>query len=118
MKTHSTLDFLLGVLVALVMMLVLLSAGCDTPQKAAPEPAKVVVAFTASWCGPCQRAKPEIEALAAAGVLITVIDVDERPDLARGRGIRSVPTFLVMAGSRETARTHDVSELRLLLGGE
>lgn len=120
MKTHSTLDYLLGVLSALVMMSLILLAGCDTqkPPAAAPEPAKSVVAFTASWCGPCQRAKPALSELAAAGVEIHEIDIDERPGLARGCRVRSVPTFIVMAGSREIARTHGVSELRRLLGDE
>ena len=58
----------------------------------------VLVDFTASWCGPCQRLAPIIDSLAAkyAGkVKIGKVDVDDNQDLAIKFGIQSVPVVLI-----------------------
>merc|ERR1712224_1147049 len=48
----------------------------------------VVVDFTASWCGPCQRIAPVFTKLAEEKA-----DVDENEETAQACGIQSMPTF-------------------------
>ena len=58
---------------------------------------KVLVDFWATWCGPCQKIAPEIEALAEENEHLTVckVDVDEATELAIAYGVTSIPTILV-----------------------
>merc|ERR1712224_476631 len=55
----------------------------------------VVVDFTASWCGPCQRIAPVFTKLAEemADVCFVKVDVDENEETAQACGIQSMPTF-------------------------
>lgn len=71
-------------------------------KKPAPKPtpktpvANVEVwAFTATWCGPCQRDKPLLAKLEAEGTKITYIDIDKEPARATLYSITSIPTYLV-----------------------
>ena len=59
-----------------------------------------VVAFTATWCGPCRQWKSSTvpAELAAAGYEITYVDIDQERDW----GISRVPTFWVV--DRETRK--------------
>ena len=97
------------------MALALGIAGCEGPQQqqqqqqnSGPCSRPKVLAFTASWCGPCQRAKPVLVQIQAAGVDVEVIDIDARPDLAAKYGVTSVPTFFVYVCGKSTVRTQDV----------
>ncbi|WKZ86324.1 thioredoxin family protein [Ralstonia pickettii] len=64
------------------------------------EPAKqgpIVVAFTASWCGPCKLLKPKLEQLADAwGFTLAIVDAGEDKALAAEHGVRAVPTVLTL----------------------
>ena len=71
-------------------------------------PRPKALAFTASWCGPCQRAKPVLVQIQAAGVDVEIIDIDARPELAKGHGITKVPTFIVYVCEKEPVRTNDI----------
>mmetsp|Transcript_47569 Transcript_47569/g.110319 ORF Transcript_47569/g.110319 Transcript_47569/m.110319 type:complete len:105 (-) Transcript_47569:404-718(-) len=55
----------------------------------------VVVDFTATWCGPCQRMSPIIEKLAAEfpNIVFVKVDVDENEETAAHCGISAMPTF-------------------------
>ena len=57
----------------------------------------ILMYFTATWCGPCQRIKPMIEALSEGisdEVLeIYMVDLDENETLVSELKVRSVPTF-------------------------
>ncbi|CAO3664508.1 hypothetical protein G6F70_006645 [Rhizopus microsporus] len=57
---------------------------------------KVIVDFTATWCGPCRMVKPIIHKLAEqhTEILFLVVDVDERADIASEYGIRAMPTVM------------------------
>lgn len=90
------------------MALVALVAGCQPSAEPKPLPKIKIVAFTATWCGPCQRAKPLLIEIKALGVEVQVVDVDAQPALAQRYGVTRVPTFLLFEDEREAARTYDV----------
>jgi thioredoxin 1 len=59
----------------------------------------VLVDFSATWCGPCRRMLPELEAAAeqlAGKATFLKVDVDESPDVAIKYGVQGIPnlTFL------------------------
>tara|TARA_R110001606_G_scaffold370927_2_gene527559 strand:+ start:1074 stop:1328 length:255 start_codon:yes stop_codon:yes gene_type:complete len=47
---------------------------------------------TAEWCGPCYMVKKMIE---RKGLKVSLVDMDEDPELLREFGITSVPTLLI-----------------------
>lgn len=67
----------------------------------------VIVDFTASWCGPCQRLAPIVERLAAESggrYRVVKLDVDESEETASRFGVKSMPTLVVFNGGAERAR--------------
>jgi thioredoxin 1 len=64
-------------------------------------PVPVLVDFTATWCGPCQKLAPIIEDLAAeyrGKAKIGKVDIDESGEIASRFGIMSVPTVIAFHG--------------------
>jgi|TARA_B100001094_G_C17434168_1_gene440502 thioredoxin len=55
----------------------------------------VVVDFTASWCGPCQRIAPVFAKMAEEmeDVVFVKVDVDENEEVAAECDISAMPTF-------------------------
>lgn len=62
--------------------------------------------FTAEWCSPCRALAPLIEEIKqeAPGVEFETIDVDENPELASSKGIRSIPVVIIEKDGIETHR--------------
>lgn len=59
----------------------------------------VVIDFWATWCGPCQRMTPLIEALAEdydGKAIVGKCNVDEEDELAVQFGVRSIPTVVFL----------------------
>lgn len=57
----------------------------------------VIVDFYAPWCGPCKRLSPMFEEVAReiANVTFLKVNVDQFGNLARGHGMRGVPTIVL-----------------------
>ena len=58
----------------------------------------VLVDFWASWCGPCLRVSPILEAIArdqAGRMRLGKLNVDENPKTAMRFQVMSIPTMLV-----------------------
>jgi len=68
----------------------------------------VVVDFTASWCGPCQRIAPIFAKLAEEmpDVVFVKVDVDDNEEVASECGISAMPTFQFYKSS---AKVHEFS---------
>jgi thioredoxin 1 len=63
----------------------------------------VLVDFWATWCGPCHRVAPEVEAVAEqlmGRAKVFKLDVDESPQLAQEYGVQSIPTLLIFKGGK------------------
>ena len=61
----------------------------------------VLVDFWATWCGPCMRQGPIVEALAEEGYNVGKIDVDQEMGLAQQFKVMSIPTLLIFKGGQE-----------------
>ncbi len=62
------------------------------------KPGVILVDFWASWCGPCLRVAPTLEAIArdhAAKMRLGKLNVDENPTTAQRFQVMSIPTMLV-----------------------
>ena len=76
----------------------------------------VVVDFTASWCGPCQRIAPKYAELAEAyadDALLVKVDVDENAELAARMGVQVLPTFIVLRDGEEVAKMSGADPAKL-----
>ncbi|CAN0385401.1 unnamed protein product [Pylaiella littoralis] len=65
------------------------------------EDALVVVDFTATWCGPCQKIAPAFEQLSEelTDVVFLKVDVDENEETAQKYEVNQMPTFLFVRNS-------------------
>lgn len=69
----------------------------DNYESIKAEGLPVVIDFSATWCGPCQKIAPIIDLLAeeyAGRVNICKCDVDDNDELTAKFGIRNVPTII------------------------
>ena len=75
----------------------------------------VVLDFTATWCGPCQRIAPAFDAMAKEmpHVRFLKVDVDELGELAAEMGVTSMPTFLFFRNGESIAQLRGADEGRL-----
>jgi thioredoxin 2 len=103
-----------------------LASAEDFDELVRDAPMRVLVDFSADWCGPCQMVGPELEKIASKhrGTLIVAkVDTEALPDVARRFKVRSIPLMVVFDGGRETKRVagamHAAAiEERLGLGGD
>lgn len=69
---------------------------------------KVIVYFTASWCGPCRIIKPTFEKYSDdskyAQIAFVQIDIDDCDEISMNYKIRSVPTFVMFVDGVEKRR--------------
>ena len=79
----------------------------------------VVVDFTATWCGPCQRIAPLYAQLASEFPQADFIkvDVDENQETAQACQVSAMPTFMIFRDKREVGmlRGADPNGLRALI---
>lgn len=64
----------------------------------------ILIDFWATWCGPCMRQAPIVEALSEEGYAVGKIDVDQEPALAQQFQVMSIPTLIIFKGGKEVQR--------------
>ena len=64
----------------------------------------ILLDFWATWCGPCMRQGPIVEALAEEGYNVGKIDVDQEMGLAQQFKVMSIATLLIFKGGQEVHR--------------
>ena len=68
----------------------------------------VIVDFTATWCGPCQRIAPILDELATqydGKIVIYKVDIDKNRDLAKAFNVSSIPAVLYIPLNGEPVMT-------------
>ena len=60
--------------------------------------------FWATWCGPCMRQGPIVEALAEEGYAVGKVDVDQNMALAQQFRVVSIPTLILFKDGAEVKR--------------
>ncbi|XP_050301226.1 thioredoxin-like protein 1 [Anthonomus grandis grandis] len=86
----------------------------------------VVVDFTATWCGPCQRMAPVFEQYAAKypRAVFLKVDVDQCQDTAAAQGVSAMPTFIFYRNKTKVDRLQGAdpvaleSKIQQYYGGE
>ncbi len=68
---------------------------------------KVVVDFSATWCGPCRMLAPTMEELSDEmnDVTFLNVDVDECPALAERYSIMNIPAIIAFKDGEKKAQT-------------
>ncbi len=84
---------------------VVLSFLVISGSASAAAPKGMLLDFTATWCGPCQKMSPLISRLKREGYPIRKVDVDQEPELARRFNVSSIPAFVVVVEGKEVARS-------------
>src|SRR5262249_914818 len=74
------------------------------PRDVATDVPNGMLAFTATWCGPCMQMQPIIQNLQKAGFAIRSVDVDKDPKLASALGIEIIPQFVVVVDGKVQKR--------------
>lgn len=68
----------------------------------------VLLHFSAKWCGPCKAMSPVVKILGEKYkdlIEIQKVDVDEDKELPAKYDVRSIPTFILLKGGKEFAKT-------------
>lgn len=76
----------------------------------------VLLDFTASWCGPCQRMAPIVAQLKASGMPVRKVDYDTQQALVQQYRVTGVPTFVLLVNGREVDRTVGATSYEHLAG--
>ncbi|CCU78764.1 trx-h1/thioredoxin-1 [Blumeria hordei DH14] len=68
----------------------------DEYRKLAKKHEKIIIKFTAEWCGPCRMIAPIFESLSdeAKDIHFISVDVDNSSDISSEFGIKAMPTFV------------------------
>lgn len=81
---------------------------------------KVILYFTASWCGPCKLISPVVEELANGEeykdkILFVKIDVDEYETVSEQADIKCMPTFqfYINGEKKDTLEGCNENQLRM-----
>ncbi|HKX86411.1 MAG TPA: thioredoxin family protein [Flavobacterium sp.] len=80
----------------------LLELNEDTLQNLVNDNEKVVVQFSASWCGNCRIMKPKFKKLATENENVTfvIVDAENSPESRKLANVSNLPTFATFVGGK------------------
>ena len=75
--------------------MMLLELETDTLQEVIASNPKVMVQFSASWCGNCRIMKPKFKKMASEneGITFVMIDAELNPESRKLANVSNLPTF-------------------------
>lgn len=73
----------------------LLELETDTLQEVITQNAKVIVQFSAGWCGNCRIMKPKFKRMSSEyeGMTFVIIDAEKNPESRKLANVSNLPTF-------------------------
>jgi len=73
----------------------LLELETDTLQEVIAQNEKVIVQFSAGWCGNCRIMKPKFKRMATEyeGMTFVIIDAEKNPESRKLANVSNLPTF-------------------------
>ena len=79
----------------------------DTLQDLVSKNEKVVVQFSASWCGNCRIMKPKFKKLASENEAMTfvLVDAENAPDSRKLADVSNLPTFATFVNGKLVNQT-------------
>jgi thiol-disulfide isomerase/thioredoxin len=90
----------------------------DTLQAVVAQNEKVVVQFSASWCGNCRIMKPKFKKLATEneGMTFVLVDAENSPESRKLANVSNLPTFATflngqLVGETQTNKAEVLTEL-------
>jgi len=80
----------------------LLELNEDTLQNIVESNDKVVVQFSASWCGNCRIMKPKFKKLSTENENMTfvIVDAENSPESRKLANVSNLPTFATFVGGK------------------
>lgn len=73
-----------------------------------PQEGKVVVKFSAPWCGPCKALAGNLKYVNWGDVKLVEVDIDEDMETAKQFHVRGVPTMVLLNDGVEIDRKSGV----------
>ena len=95
---------------ALVLVLLGLRTGT------AADSDSVLLDFTATWCGPCQKMSATVSKLERQGFPIRKVDIDKEPALASRFNVQNIPCFVLLSNGKEIERVGGITSEQILRG--
>ncbi len=97
----------------------LLELETDTLQEVISQNEKVVVQFSAGWCGNCRIMKPKFKRMSAEheGMTFVIIDAEKNPESRKLANVSNLPTFAAFQNGSliEQTQTNKVEVLSELV---
>ena len=89
----------------------------DTLQDLITKEEKVVVQFSASWCGNCRIMKPKFKQLASENETITfaLVDAENSPESRKLANVNNLPTFAIFVNGKLVNETQ-TNKQEVLIG--
>jgi thioredoxin 1 len=81
--------------------------AADWDAEVTQHPGRVLVDFTADWCGPCRALAPLLERIAAEHaetLKVVKLDVDADEEIYNQFGVRTIPTLIAFQNGEEVGR--------------
>ena len=93
-----------------------LTSGAFEKVKGQDKP--VLIDFWAPWCGPCRMQGPILDQVSIQigdRALVTKVNVDEEPNLAKPFDVQAIPTLVILKGGKVVQRFTGVQQADALI---